>query len=168
MKKSDRSLNELKLVGITMRTSNSLESDPETAKIGQTIESYFANNLSQKISNRTKPGTTYCAYTEYESDEHGDYTYFIGEEVSSFDQIDPSFTKLTIPPSDYSKFECGPGQMPEICIDAWKNIWKMQDIDFGGKRTYITDFELYDERSADPKNTILDIYVGIRKSNTSF
>ena len=35
MKKSNESLGKIKLVGITVRTSNSLESNPETAKIGQ-------------------------------------------------------------------------------------------------------------------------------------
>jgi predicted transcriptional regulator YdeE len=32
---------------------------------------------------------------------------------------------------------------------------------FGGKRAYIADFEVYDERSRDPDNTIVDIYIGI-------
>ncbi len=163
MKKANIQLPEIKLVGITARTSNSLEANPETAKIGQTIGNYFENNLSQKIANRTKPGTTYCAYTEYESDEDGEYTYFVGEEIDCFEKVPAGFTTLTITPSNYAKFECGPGQMPKICIDAWKEIWKMQDADFGGKRTYMTDFEIYDERAKDDENTILDIYIGIQQ-----
>lgn len=163
MKKSDVYLNELKLAGITVRTSNSLEANPGTAKIGQTIGNYFENNLSQKIVNRTKPGTTYCAYTEYESDENGEYTYFVGEEVDSLEKIPDGFETLTIPSGNYAKFECGPGQMPTVCIDSWKEIWKMQDADFEGKRTYVTDFEIYDERAKDYNNTVLDIYIGIQK-----
>lgn len=163
MKKSYISLNEIKLVGITARTSNNLEANPETAKIGKTIGSYFENNLSQKIAGRIKPGTTYSAYTEYEKDETGKYTYFVGEEVDSFTEIADGFATLIIPASNYTKFECGPGRMPKICIDTWKEIWKMQETDFGGKRTYITDFEIYDERAKDYENTILDIYIGIRK-----
>jgi predicted transcriptional regulator YdeE len=163
MKKTNVQLPEIKLVGITVRTNNSLEANPETAKIGKTISNYFENNLSQKILNRTKSETTYCAYTEYENDENGEYTYFVGEEVDSFEQVDPIFKMLTIPSSIYAKFECGPGKMPMICIGSWKEIWQMQDDDFGGERTYITDFEIYDERAKDYGNTILDIYIGIQK-----
>ena len=106
MKKSNESLREIKLVGITARTSNSLEGNPETARIGQTIGNYFENNLSQKIANRINPGTTYCAYTEYETDENGFYTYFVGEEVDSLDEIADGFEMLIIPASNYTKFEC--------------------------------------------------------------
>jgi predicted transcriptional regulator YdeE len=162
MKKFNESLNEIKLVGIAVRTSNHLEFNPETAKIGQTIGKYFENNLSQKIASRVKPGTTYCAYTEYETDESGEYTYFVGEEVNSFEEIPKDFKTLVIPPSSYTKFECGPGGMPTVCIAAWREIWKMQEIDFGGKRTYIADFEIYDERAKDFENAILDIFIGIK------
>ncbi|HJK86174.1 MAG TPA: GyrI-like domain-containing protein [Candidatus Megaira endosymbiont of Nemacystus decipiens] len=161
MKTSNESLSEIKLVGITARISNSLEGNPETAKIGQTIGNYFENNLSQKIAHRVKPGTTYCAYTEYETDENGQYTYFVGEEVNSLDKIPDGFETLIIPASNYTKFECGPGGMPRVCIDAWKEIWGMQEADLGGKRTYIADFEIYDERAKDYGNTILDIYIGV-------
>ena len=161
MKKSNESLSEIKLVGITARTSNRLEANPETAKIGQTIGNYFENNLSQKIASRIKPGTTYCAYTEYETDENGQYTYFVGEEVNSLDEIPDGFETLIIPASNYTKFECGPGGMPTVCIDAWKEIWEMQEADLGGKRTYVADFEIYDERAKDYGNAILDIYIGV-------
>jgi len=163
MKKVNVQLPEIKLVGIKIRTKNSDEMNSETAKIGQTIGNYFENNLSQKIPGRIKPGTTYCAYTEYESDENGEYTYFVGEEVDSFEQIDPMFTSLIIPSSSYTKFECGPGKMPMICINAWKAIWQMRHNDLGGKRAYIADFEIYDERAKDYSNAALDIYIGLQQ-----
>ena len=53
--------------------------------------------------------------------------------------------------------------MPKVCIDMWQNIWKMNEHDLGGERSYIADFEVYDERSHDHNNVILDIYIGIRK-----
>lgn len=71
---------EIKLVGIRTTTSNAFEANPQKAKIGSTIQSYFKNELEKSLVGRTKPGTTYCVYTEYESDEHGSYTYFIGVE----------------------------------------------------------------------------------------
>lgn len=162
MKQTNIQLSEKKLIGITIITSNSLEANSETANIGKTIANYFENNLSKKIENKIKPGTTYCAYTKYESDENGSYTYFIGEEVNSLKEIPSGFEGLIIPKSNYAKFECGPGKMPKICIDAWKEIWQMKDNDLKGKRTYLTDFEIYDERAQDYNNAILDIYIGIK------
>ncbi|MAP25177.1 MAG: AraC family transcriptional regulator [Rickettsiales bacterium] len=161
MKKTNLQLSEIKLVGVTMRTRNSLEANSETAKIGKTVSAYFENNLNQKIAHRKTPEKTFCAYTEYESDENGEYTYFIGEEVDAFEKVPDGFKMLTVPSSNYAKFECGPGPMPKVCVDAWQKIWKMQDDDFGGKRAYIADFEIYDERARDPEKTILDIYIGL-------
>lgn len=75
-------LQEIKLVGISEKTSNQEEMNPKTAKIGITLERYFKNNLAEKISKRIKPGVTYCVYTNYAADEKGPYTYFVGEAVN--------------------------------------------------------------------------------------
>jgi len=44
----------------------------------------------------------------------------------------------------------------------WQNIWKMNVADLGGIRAYIADFEVYDERSQNPEQAVLDIYIGIQ------
>jgi len=164
MKKTMSSLPELKLVGITTRTNNShsFESDPSTNKIAATVQKYFHSGLSEKIADRKNPGKTFCIYTNYESDYTGDYTYFIGEEVTSFDNVGKEFETLTIPTQKYAKFTNQPGPMPAVCIDMWQNIWKMNQSDLGGDRAYIADFEVYDERSVDHNNVILDIYIGVK------
>lgn len=165
MQKKITTLTELKLVGITTRTNNAkiFEQDPSTNEIAATVQKYFHNGLAAKINARQNPGTTFCVYTNYESDVNGDYTYFIGEEVSSFDGIDKEFETLTIPAQNYVKFTNQPGPMPAACVDMWQNIWKMSASNLGGERAYIADFEVYDERSSDHNNVTLDIYIGIRK-----
>jgi len=119
--------------------------------------------LAEQIKDRKNPGTTFCVYTNYESDVNGDYTYFIGEEVTSFEEIGKEFETLTIPVQNYAKFTNQRGPMPTVCIDMWQNIWKMNASDLGGERAYIADFEVYDERSVDHNNVTLAIYIGIRK-----
>lgn len=165
MQKTMTLLAEIKLVGITARTNNAhiFEGDPSTNIIAATVQKYFYNGLAERINGRKNPGTTFCAYTNYESDVNGDYTYFIGEEVTSFDEVDKEFEMLTIPIQNYAKFTNKPGPMPAVCIDMWQNIWKMSALDLGGKRAYIADFEVYDQRSTDHNNVILDIYIGISK-----
>ena len=71
------------------------------------------------------------------------------------------FETITIPSSTYMKFTTEPGAMPEVVINAWQDIWKMDNLDFEGKRKYIADFEIYDDRAVDPANSIVDIYIGI-------
>ncbi len=155
---------EIKLVGLTTRTNNHNEMNPETGKIGGMIGEFFGNQWPTKIAHRKNPEVTLCVYTKYASDEHGDYTYFIGEEVSDFDHIPDGMKMLVIPASHYQKFTTPSGKIPSVVIQAWQAIWKMTPEELGGKRAYQADFEVYDQRAQDPQNCIVDIYVGIEGS----
>ena len=84
MKKELENKSEIKLVGLTARTNNKNEMNPQTSKIGELAGRYWSQNVAAQIIDRKNPGVTLSVYTEYDSDEHGDYTYFIGEEVTSF------------------------------------------------------------------------------------
>lgn len=154
---------EIKLMGLKVRTNNQNEFNPETAKIGPCVMKYFQEQWGNKIPNRKNPGVTLCAYTEYESDHRGDYTYYIGEEVSGITTPPEGFSALFIPAQAYIRFTTEPGPMPHVDIEAWQKIWGMSDHDLGGTRSYKTDFELYDERARDPQNTVLDLYIGIEE-----
>ncbi len=160
MDQTSLTLPEIKLIGITARTNNQAEMQGDKAKIGAIIAQYDQQKLAEQILHRKKPGVAYCVYTEYESNHLGDYTYFVGEEVESFDNQPDSFTKLTIPAQNYIKFTTESGPMPMVCIKTWQGIWANEELE--AKRSYIADFEIYDQRAADPLNTILDIYIGVR------
>lgn len=161
MKKSILKVGEKPLVGIKVRTNNQNELNQTTAKISPCVQHYFHQQLFEKIPNRKNPGTTLCVYAEYESDYTGDYSYFIGEEVTQIDQIPADFTTLILPAQKYAKFTTEPGPMPNVVIHAWQNIWQMSSQQLGGSRSYHTDFEVYDVRAKDHANVILDIYIGI-------
>lgn len=165
MEKSLTILDEFILVGLTARTNNKNEINPKTSKIASLAQAYWHQQIAQLIKHRRQPGVTYAAYTEYESDENGDYTYFIGEAVNSTAGQDLSrFKVLTIPKSGYLKLTTPSGKMPDVVIDAWQQIWQMNPSDFGGKRKYIVDFEIYDEKAMDPEKTVVDIYIGVESS----
>lgn len=163
MNKIIQQLSEIKLVGITTRTATRYEMNPDTAKIGSTNQKFFASGLQAQIPHRKNPGRIFAVYTNYESDEHGEYTYFLGEEVSVFENTPQDLITLTIPAQTYVKFTSDPGQMPRVVIEMWQNIWQMGESTLGGPRSYVADFEIYDERSEDSQNTVLDIYIGIKK-----
>ena len=161
MKKAQIQLAEKKIVGLKVRTNNQTEVNSLEGKIFPCVRKYFHQNIADQIPSRIHPGVTYCIYTDYESDHHGNYTYFIGEEVNSFASVPDDLETVTIPAQKYAKFTNGPGSMPDVIRKPWEQIWQMTPADFGGKRRYLTDFEIYDERSRDHQNVILDIYIGI-------
>lgn len=164
MKKQLVELGFLKLMGIAVRTNNANEMDPQKSKIAKTLGNYWNNALALKLHSRSNPGLTYAVYTEFESDAHGEYTYFIGEQVDSFDNQETSkFQRCEIPPSSYQKFTTEPGKMPGLVIQAWQSIWLMNSSNLGGSRKYIADFEVYDQRATDPDNAIIDIYIGVNR-----
>lgn len=161
MKKEASKQEEIKLVGLKVRTNNKNELGSLEGKIFPCVQQYFHQQLFNKIPNRKNPGTTLCVYTEYESDHKGDYTYFIGEAVDSFDGVPEDLQTLIIPTQNYIKFTTEPGAMPGVLTEAWTSILGMSPKELGGKRAYRADFELYDERAADHSNIVLDIYIGI-------
>lgn len=162
MQKELVTMPEIKLVGICVRTSNEQELDKMKGNIFPCVQQYFHQGLAEKISNRKRPGTTFCSYTDYETDYNGAYTYFIGEEVSLFKtELPEGFQRLVIPKQQYSKFTTSPAPMPDVIVNAWKEIWEMSPKQLGGHRAYKTDFEVYDERAADHQNIVLDLYIGI-------
>jgi predicted transcriptional regulator YdeE len=161
MKKSVARLPEIKLVGLMVRTNNHIEMEPSTAKIGSLVQQYFHQEIASLVSNRVRPGTTFCVYTNYETDATGNYSYFIGEEVTAFDTLPPGLERCIIPSQQYTKFTTEPGAMPFVVIDAWQKIWQMSEKDLGGKRAYKADFELYDHRALDHDRAVLDLFIGV-------
>ncbi len=162
MKPLKMSLSEIVLVGIKARTNNANEMDPEKGIIPKLLHRYFGQQLATNILHRTNPGVTYCAYTDYEADEKGEYTYFVGEAVDSLEGQDLNkFSVITAPSGYYQKFTTSKGKMPDVVITAWEAIWNMTPQELEGKRSYGTDFEVYDHRASDPKNTEVDIYIGV-------
>lgn len=154
-------MKDLHLIGIKVRTNNKREVDPQNSKIGQTIARFWRENISEQIPNGISPGRTFSVYTNYDSDEHGDYTYFYGQQVDSHAQVPEGLEALTIHAARYQRFTSQAGPMPKNVIELWQEIWQMPEEKLDGKRAYIADFEVYDERATDPQNSIVDIYIGV-------
>lgn len=152
---------EIKLIGLKVRTNNQNEFNAATAQIGPSVAKYFQEGWVDKIPHRKNPGVTICAYTEYESDYTGDYTFYIGEEVTSQSPISEGLSALLIPAQHYIKFTTEPGPIPHVEIEAWQKIWAMSPEELGGIRSYKTDFVVYDERTHDHQRAVVDIYIGI-------
>lgn len=161
MEKQLKQLQSVILVGLKARTDNINEMKPDKAKIGALCDQYWSEGTSNKILHRSNPCETYGVYLEYDSNEHGAYTYFIGEAVDSLEGQDLStLHTITIDSGAYMTFTTDRGSIPEIIISGWKNIWAMDEQDLGGKRKYITDFEIY-PKDMNLTDARIDIHIGI-------
>lgn len=149
------------LVGITTQTNLTKETNPLTSEIGKIVNRYMAEQIAQKIPHRKNPGVGICAYTDYTDEYKGDYTYFIGEEVTEVGELPDGMSLLEIPAGTYLKLTTDSGVIPFIIINAWQNIWQIFQGSNHGKRLYKVDFEVYDDRVKNPQSAIVDLYVGV-------
>lgn len=146
------------LVGISCRTTNTTEASV-AAKIPRMFERYFAESIFSQLPNRANPGILYSCYTDYSSDHTGEYTYFLGEQVTSAETMPEGLNMLAIPAQSYHIVP-NAGPMPQTCINAWQEIWA--DSVLNDQRTYLVDFEKYDMAKMSPDHTEFEIYIGVR------
>ena len=103
-----------------------------------------------------------AVYTDYETDHTGHYTYLLGMPISSAETLPSSLTLKHVPPGRYAVLSSKRGPLTEVVPEVWQRIWSMSAKELGGKRAFKSDFEIYDQRAADPENAQIDVYVGLR------
>ena len=136
------------VLGIEARTNNKAELSG-TGIIGQQWEKFMKQNQST--------GPIIAAYTEYESDKDGDYTFFIGTQVDDGTTIPDGMVLKTVPAGKYSIVKTERGEIWNIVQTAWKNVWNDTSL----KRNYKFDYEVYDEGAKNPSDAQINIFVGI-------
>jgi predicted transcriptional regulator YdeE len=149
------------LIGIAARTNNAKEMT-DGGVIPAQWNKFFSEGTLAKIPN--KVDTNICAvYTDYASDRNGDYTYFIGAKVSDATAIPTGMVMKTVPAGKYSVVTSAKGPVQEVVPLAWRQVWTLDDhSQLGGTRSYKADFEVYDDRSRDPRDSQVDLYIGIK------
>ncbi|CAH0344723.1 GyrI-like domain-containing protein [Bacillus sp. CECT 9360] len=151
-------LGHLKLIGRAVKTTNEAEMKGEGV-IPALWESFYNQNWLETTQNK-KNKTVLAAYTDYESDENGSYSFVIGAEVMSSDAVPAEMNEFEIPENEYIVFTTRKGPIQEIVVEAWQYIWEWSK---NNKRAFLTDFEVYDERCADPENSQVDIYISLKR-----
>jgi predicted transcriptional regulator YdeE len=149
----------LTVVGISIRTSNAHEMSGKGA-IPQQWHRFMSEGLLGKISNRVDSNIL-AVYTDYENDANGAYTFMLGARVSSTDSVPPGMVAKKIPAARYAVFISETGFVGKVVPETWSRIWTALKAEPGGNRTYKADFEVYDQRAANPQNAEVSIYVGI-------
>ncbi|HHD79977.1 MAG TPA: AraC family transcriptional regulator [Epsilonproteobacteria bacterium] len=145
-------LDEKQVFGISVRTTNANEMNPETAKIGKTWQKFD----SQITIDYEGGERVYGVYYNYESDANDEFTVLAGTEKPN-----NTLEKVTIPKGKYLVFD-GKASTPDdkgrvqAVIESWGKIWSYFTNDNAEhKRAYKTDFEYYKNQ------TEISIYISI-------
>jgi predicted transcriptional regulator YdeE len=147
------------VIGIEARTSNAREMTPEGA-IGKMWQRFRGEDLAARIPHRADANTV-AVYSDYASDENGEYTYLLGVKVSAISQIPPGMVSRNVPTGLYARFRSERGPVQRVVYETWKRIWA-EPRTAHYSRSYRADFELYGADAADPGDSNIEIYIGVR------
>ena len=151
---------EFTVVGIAARTSNAKEMTADGV-IGKQWGRLMQENFVSKIPNKSDQSIV-AVYTDYASDHNGDYTFLLGARVTSDSDVPTGMVAKKVPAGKFAVFTSEKGPAPQVVPALWMKINALPKTAVGGDRTYRADFEVYDQRAADPQNMVMDAYVGIR------
>jgi predicted transcriptional regulator YdeE len=147
------------VAGYSVRTNNAKEASGQ-GEIGKLWQRFTEQNLGAAIPNRVG-SALFAVYSDYAGDEKGDYTYTLGGRVSSVDHLPMGLTYRQIAAGPYVVFDTSTGPVALVVQSEWKRIWDTPPEQMGGKRAFLTDFEVYDDRAANPQRSQVDIHIGL-------
>jgi predicted transcriptional regulator YdeE len=148
------------VAGYAIRTNNADEMSGR-GKIGELWRRFLQRNLSTTIPHRADESLI-VVYSDYSSDEKGEFTYLLGARVSSVRDLPAELSYRKVVPGEYAVFTTRVGPRVEVLQEEWKRIWRCRPGEMGGRRAFITDYEVYDRRSEDPLRTQLEIHIGLK------
>jgi predicted transcriptional regulator YdeE len=103
----------------------------------------------------------FALYTEYANDEHGEYTFVLGKKADRAFVAPQDFVLKTVPGGRYAVYTSARGPVQKVVFETWQRIWSEMPAE-SNTRSYIADFEVYDQRAADPADAVVDVYVGVK------
>ena len=149
----------IEVAGVQIRTNNASELSG-TGAIAALWQRFFAEDLLSKIPDRTS-ASLYAVYSNYASDENGDYDYLIGSPVSSIAGLPEGMTFAAIATGNYAVVTTEKGPISAMVPGTWKEIWTMTREELKGRRAFISDYEIYGEHATDPESAEVEIHLGL-------
>lgn len=143
-----------KLVGLKLPGKTTNENGQSGRDCGSLWQRFETENIAQQIPHKLSEDV-YAVYCDYDSDENGTFSYFIGCKVDDTLTTPPHLDVLDIPEQFYH-IELAKGKMTGCLTDAWKRIWQSEI-----PRKFGYDFEIYSEKSRDWNDAEVDIYISV-------
>ena len=153
----------LYVAGYQVRTKNADEMSGH-GEIGKLWQRYFQQNLAAQIPDR-KDAATIAVYFDYASDEKGEYNYLLGARVTSVAHLPAGMAFKRIAAGHYAVLTTAKGPLVDVLQSEWKKIWSMPPDELGGTRAFLTDYEVYDDRSANPQQSQVEIHIGLKPAS---
>jgi predicted transcriptional regulator YdeE len=151
---------QFRIIGSSVRTSNAQEM-AGAGHIARLWKRFVAENLLAQIPDKLD-GAILAVYTDYANDQDGEYTLIVGARVKGEAKPPQGMVVKNVPVGRYAMFTSGKGPVEKIVFETWQRIWSTARPEMGGDRAYVADFEVYDQRAANPRDAQVDVYVGIR------
>ena len=142
MHKHNAEMSEMKLVGLKLERKTTNANGQSAKDCGSLWQRFEADGVADQIPGKVSDAV-YAVYYDYDSDENGAFSYFIGCRVSPQTQAPKHLSELRIPSQTYQKVTAK-GKMTGCITEAWEKIWTSQM-----PRSFGYDFEVYDQRSHD-------------------
>src|SRR5690625_3109573 len=129
-----------KLIGIKLEGKTQNANGQSANDCGALWQYFGANTIAERIPNKMSQDI-YAVYYEYESDENGLFSYFIGCKVEPYTVKPKGLDEVIIPEQNYH-IETAQGKVEACIAEGWGRIWN------GGiDRKFGYDFEVYGDRS---------------------
>ena len=150
MNYTTKNLKKKLIIGIEIRTSN----DHCLVDMPKIWGKFFQENILEKIP-RKVGNTVYALYTDYESDYTKPYSYILGCEVSTLDDIPAGMVGKVVPTSKYAVYTTQ-GTYPQGLAETWASIWKAPYT-----RAYTSDLEVYNPDFNPETKPEVQVYIAI-------
>ena len=138
-------VSEKTIAGMSLRTNNGRESNPETASIPTMWKNFFEYNVMAAIPKQINPLVVYAVYYNYESDSTGDYDLLIGLQSGATEKP-ANLNLVEIKEGKYLVFKVLEAS-PDGIKDTWAAIESYFETDNTYRRAFTTDFEIYQGKS---------------------
>jgi predicted transcriptional regulator YdeE len=147
------------VIGIEARTDNAREATADGI-IPRQWQRFLQERIVERIPGKAG-ANIYAIYSDYASDHRGEYTFVIGAMVKDGATAPAGMVAKRVPGGQYAVITSDKGPLQTVVPETWKKVRKLEQ---GGKltRAYQADFEIYDQRSQDPQNAQIDLYVGLK------
>lgn len=159
MKNQSTELAAFQIIGIKTRTTNA-----EEMKGAGRIQALWTQFYSEQIMTKI-PGPAdakiISAYHDYESDANGAYSVLVGMKVVAGTKVPEGMHVINVPSQNYLQFTTREGEMPGVVIEVWQKVWDLESKS-ELKRKYSVDLEIYDERSMNPANAIVEMFIATK------
>ncbi len=144
---------EMLIAGLRARTKNSDVDMPLT--IARLWHDFTAGGIHLSIPHQ-QGELLYSLYTNYESDESGEYDMVACCEVTTHEGLPEDIYTQVVPAGTYAKFVVR-GHDPNMMLKFWHELSQMNIL-----RKYTCDYEVY-ALQADPNEKAIEVFVAIQE-----